>query len=58
MQVHVECLKMYADEVYAFEVDMYNTSSKIGIHVLPLVLYVCKTFSHTLKEEQGTGENI
>jgi hypothetical protein len=49
---------MYADEVYAFEVDMYNTSSKIGIHVLPLVLYVCKTFSHTLKEEQGTGENI
>jgi hypothetical protein len=49
---------MYTDKVYTFEVDMHNTSSKIGVHVLHLVFYGCETLSHTLKEEQDIGENI
>jgi hypothetical protein len=34
------------------------TPSNIRVHVLPLVLYGCETWSLTLKEEQGTEENM
>ena len=47
------CVGYFSEDYFVFQVVMKNLTLKTGRNIILLILYACKTWSLTLREELG-----